>query len=208
MNNDYIPSTSDLFKNLLETHKEEKIKLVDLVESFRETGFSILLIIFAAPMALPLPALGIAQIFALPLLFLSIQLAIGFRSPWIPQKLGNKTIERKTLEKVSGIMIPFLKKVEWFLKPRIRFLSSRFGDKFIGVACLICSISVAMPFPFSNTVPSMGIVAMAIGLLERDGLVIIGGMLIGALGCTIAILVVLFGVEVIVTIKDFITTLI
>lgn len=206
-NNNDIPSTSELFEKLLKTHKEKKVKLSDLIESFRETGFSILLIIFAAPMALPLPALGIAQVLALPLLFLSFQLTAGFRSPWVPEKLGNKTIERKTLVKVSEIMIPFLKKIEFFLRPRIRFLSSRFGDRLIGIICIICSISVAMPFPFSNTVPSMGIVAMAIGLLERDGLVILAGMLIGAAGVCLAILVVWFGVEVIDQIVEFVKTL-
>lgn len=200
----HIPTTSELFKRLLEKHKEEEIRISDLVESFRETGFSILLIIFAMPMALPLPALGIAQIFAFPLLFLSTQLTIGLRSPWVPKKIGIKTVKRSTLVNVEKMSMPYLKKVEHLIKPRVKFLSSRFGDRLIGLACLICSISVAMPFPFSNTVPSMGIVVMSIGLLERDGLVILAGMAIGTAGCALATLVVLFGVEVVDSIAQFI----
>lgn len=206
-NNGVLKSTSELFTLMLERHTEPDVKLVDLLESFREAGFSVLLILFAAPIALPLPALGIAQVLATPLLFLSAQLALGFRSPWVPEKLGNKTIKRETLVKVSQMMIPYLQKVEHLLKPRIAFLSSRLGDKIIGIVCLICSISIAIPLPFTNTVPGMGIVIMSVGLLERDGIVIFAGMCVAAAGCFVTTLILFFGTEVIYRLIDFIKQL-
>ena len=97
--------------------------------------------------------------------------------------------------KVVEIAIPWLEKIEYFLHPRFTWLSRRLGHQFTGIICVVCAISVAMPFPFSNTVPSMGIVLMSLGLLERDGVVIVGGMGIGLAGVCLAIAVLYFGAE-------------
>jgi len=174
-------SSSDLL-NDIKNHEGEDITFREFLEGFGEGGFALFLAIFALPVALPLPALGIASIIAIPLLFLSVQLVLGFNAPWVPNWIGRKKIRMETLKKAIDMVTPILKKIERFLRPRISFLSTRTGEKLIGLFCVICSISVALPFPFTNTLPSIGIVIMAIGLLERDGIVIISGMLAGILG--------------------------
>jgi len=58
------------------------------------------------------------------------------------------------------------------------------------------ALSVAVPLPLTNTVPSFGIATMAVGVLTRDGLAVLFGALVGTLwvgGMTFA--VVFFGVE-------------
>ncbi len=191
---DELPSSSELLLEIKQ-HEGEHITVQELVTTFREGGFSLLLIIFCAPLALPLPALGIAQIMALPILLLSMQLAVGRKSPWVPEKIGRKRMKMTSMVKIVDTAVPWLQKLEYFLKPRLKFISTGIGQRFVGVACILCAISVAMPFPFSNTVPSMGIVIMCLGLLERDGLAIMGGLAVGAMGICLAIAVVWFGVE-------------
>lgn len=175
--------------------EKEQLTLRELVDVFAEGGLALLLIVFAMPMALPLPALGIAQVMALPLLFLSAQLAMGRHTLWLPEKMGRKQIARKNLIKAIDIAQPWLKRIEFFLRPRLRVLSSQAGYHLMGIMCVCCSISVAMPVPFSNTVPSMGIVLMGLGLLERDGIVQIAGIAVGALGILIAITIYVVGIE-------------
>lgn len=179
----------------LRTINPEALKLHHIVDALHEGGFSLMLILFAAPLALPLPALGIAQVMALPLLFLSAQLAMGRKSLWLPQKLAKKSIDHASFMHILDKALPWLHRIERLLHPRLRWLSGRLGHHLIGVACMLCSISVAMPVPFSNTVPSMGIVLMAIGLLERDGLVQLAGVLVGAGGITLALAIYFVGIE-------------
>jgi len=180
----------------LKEHKGDKIKVGEIIEGFHDAGFAILIIIFSIPVALPLPAVGVASILAIPVVILCAQLAVGRKSPWLPSKIANKEISMSFLNKAVDKAIPYFEKIEMLLKPRLSIFSGILGEKIIGTACLICSISVLMPLPFSNTVPSMGIVAMAIGLIERDGIIIIGGMMIGALGISLTVLIFIVGKEV------------
>lgn len=178
-------------KNMGKTH----ISVAELVLFLQERGFGLLLILFVAPISLPLPAIGIAQIMALPLLFFSAQMIIGRKSPWLPEKLATKQISLDSLDKISDKIEKYLRKIESIIKPRLSFITSHQAEKFIGLCCLLCSISIAMPFPFSNTIPGMGMLLMAIGLIERDGLLVIAGMIIGAIGIAIATVIMYYAIN-------------
>lgn len=186
----------DEFRDDLQTgHPGDSITLQAITDRFGKRSFGFLLMVFCAPAALPIPALGLAQILALPLLFFSLQMTLARPSPWLPGWIGRRSIQRKKLIAILETLSGWLRKVEYLIKPRLLFVTGHWGEKIIGLFCLACSISVAMPFPFSNTVPSMGILLMSLGLLERDGLIVKGGMLVGAAGVTLAILVMVLGVE-------------
>ncbi len=199
--NESLQNSSQLLKKI-KHHKGDKITVEEIMTIFREGGFSLLLIIFASPLALPLPALGIAQIMAVPILILATQLTMGRQSLWMPQKIAKKEMNMQNLCSIIDKAIPWLEKIEYFVKPRLIFFSSSAGHRVIGLFCLICAISVAVPIPFSNTVPSMGIVLMSIGLLERDGLVILAGMCVGFIGICLTSIVIFFGAEAIRTSID------
>ena len=67
------------------------------------------------------------------------------------------------------------------------------------------ALSVIIPLPLTNTIPSLGIALMAVGVIMRDGLAVIAGALIGmawvALLCGI---VIFLGTDGIDLAKDFI----
>ena len=176
-----LPRTSELLQKI-KHHDDGDITLGEVVEILREGGFALLLIVFSIPTALPLPAVGVATVLAIPTLFISFQLTLGLRSLWLPKKIAEKKIKMKNIKKAVDLVMPWLLKLEHFLKPRIFFLSTSLGHKVIGFVCLFFAFLVALPFPFTNTIPSMGIVIMSIGLLERDGFAIIGGMVVGGIG--------------------------
>ena len=165
----------------------DSMTLGSLVAALHEGGFGLILIMLAAPLALPIPALGIAQIMALPILWTSIQLFLGRETLWLPKRWANKSVNHQSLVGVIGKMQPWLHRLEYFIKPRLEFLSSHNGKKFIGFVCILCAISIAIPVPFSNTIPAMGVVLMAIGLLERDGILQILGAAVGLGGIVLVI---------------------
>ena len=187
---------SHLLHTIATEHDEEHVPIRTLVTEFNQRGFGVLLMLFSAIPALPLPAPpGITTLLALPTLCLAIQMLLGKRTPWLPETVLRKTIRRNLLIKTAEKLEPWLQKLEVILRPRFLYMTTRTGEKLIGLMCLFCGISVAMPFPFSNTVPSIGIMLMAAGMLERDGLAVKGGMVVGTIGIGIAITVMLVGVE-------------
>ena len=67
------------------------------------------------------------------------------------------------------------------------------------------ALAVAVPLPLTNTVPAFGIALMSIGVLMRDGLAVIGGLIIG-LAWVIALVsfVIIFGEQGFDLMKNFI----
>ena len=126
-----------------------------------------------------MPGLGVNVIIALPLLFLTTQQAIGRHAIWIPEKIKYKSISRARFETMLGSALPFITKIEIFVRPRLGFITHGVFGNIIGMAGLIMALSICVPLPLTNTVPAMGIALMALGVIMRDGLAVIGGMVLG-----------------------------
>ena len=184
---------------------KERMTLESLTDHFKERGFGFFLFLFALPAALPVPAIGLNTIIAIPLLLLTAQQAIGRQSLWIPKRFKDKSISRDTIKQFTSASVPFLKKIEVIVRPRLTVLSSAAMERVIGVVGFIMALAVTIPLPLTNTVPSFGIAMMAIGVLTRDGLAIIAGALIGLAWVVMLVSVVtIFGPEGIDLAKDFI----
>ena len=160
---------------------EERVTVEQLLTAFHERGFGVLLLIFALPAAIPLPGLGINLIVAAPLVILSLQQALGADQVRLPHRICRRTISGERLKVITNHARPWARRLEVILKPRLAFLTHGLSVHIIGVLGLLMALSVCVPLPLTNTVPSIGIAIMAVGLLARDGLFVIAGALIGGL---------------------------
>ena len=64
---------------------------------------------------------------------------------------------------------------------------SVYCEQFVGLISLIAATAVAIPLFMTNAIPALGITVMALGLMNRDGLIIIAGFIISIVGVAIAI---------------------
>lgn len=64
-------------------------------------------------------------------------------------------------------------------RPRLAALTRRPLDQLVGLALLAFSISILVPIPATNTVPGIAVAVVAIGLLQRDGILVVLGMILG-----------------------------
>ncbi len=175
----------------------EHVRLADILEAFHERGIGFVLFVFAAPMALPLPVPpGINIIMAMPLLFLTLQQAVGRHTIWMPEKLLQKKLKTQTLNTMFSSLVPWIKKLEKIIRPRFSFITQGVFSHLIGLSGLIMALSVCIPFPFSNTVPSFGISIIALGVVMRDGLAVIFGAAIGLFWVFVLVaLIIVFGTQ-------------
>lgn len=178
------------------------------IEHFAERGFGFCLFLFALPAALPVPAIGLNAVIAIPLILLTAQQALGRKTLWLPQKVQNKAISANTLHGFIDAAVPWVRRLEFFVRPRLSFLTNAQMERVIGIVGFIMALSVTIPLPLTNTVPSFGIALMAIGVLMRDGLAVLFGALIGLLWVSMLIFVtVKFGPEGAEITKEFIKSL-
>ena len=173
--------------------KSTDLKVRDIVGVFHERGFGFLLFLFALPAALPLPGLGINVVIAAPLLFLTMQQALGRHGIWFPDRVNERTISRARLEAFIDLAEPWLRRFEFLSAPRLAFVTQRPFSHLIGVCGVIMALCILVLLPLTNAMPAMGIAMMALGVPMRDGLAVIAGMLTGLLW--IGLLIMAVGVE-------------
>ena len=181
-------AASDVLQGVVDNHHEDLIALGQIKDVLHERGFGILMIIFSLPLCIPVPAPpGLTLLPSLPLLFFSFQMIIGKSAPWLPKWIASKQLKRTTLAMLVQKANPWLKKIEKLLKSRFAFASSKRGERVVGIFCFICSLSITNPVPGSNLVPAIGISLMSLGLVSKDGIVIVIGMLVGMVGVLIGL---------------------
>jgi hypothetical protein len=191
-------STSDFLHHVVRDGNSDRITLIDLMHSIHERGFGLLTLIFSLPLAIPMPYIpGLTTILAAPLLLFSIQMMIGSNAPWLPKWLAHKSIRRQTLAKIIEKASPILRRFEKLLRLRLDFISSNWGHKVIGFFMIIFTISIAIPLPLTNLLPAIGILLISLGLLSRDGIIIICGILIGVIGVVFTGAVLLLGKKIV-----------
>lgn len=196
------PAASEVLERVISNTKGDYISLSELKMALHERGFGILMIIFALIMIFMPP--GLTAIPAIPIIFFSTQMIAGQNSPWIPKWLGAKKIKRSTLAKLIVKTSPILKKIEKLLRQRLSFAASATGEKIIGIFSLFFSISIIIPLPLTNFLPAIAIILMSLGMMSKDGIPIIIGILTGIVGSTVTMIVLFFGKQAIISILSFI----
>jgi hypothetical protein len=189
--------------------KDGFVTLDNILDAFHERGIAFILLLFAAPMALPLPVPpGINIILATPLLLLTAQQIWGAHQVWLPQNIKKRTIASEKLLSMFSALVPWLVRIETLSKPRLSRLTQNGASRFFGLLGFIMALSVCIPLPLTNTVPSLGIALMAIGFIMRDGVAVLIGAFIGTAWVTMLTgAAIIFGAGAIDIVKDAIKSL-
>lgn len=187
----------------------DTVSIGNLLEAFHERGFGFFLFLFALPMALPLPVPpGINILLASPLLLMTAQQALGRHTIWLPEKMKQKGFGTEKLLRMIDTALPWTQRLEMFVRPRLGFITQGLFSNIIGLLGFVMALSVCVPVPLTNTLPSLGIALMAIGVLVRDGLAVIAGAVIGTAWVIMLVAVtIFFGAEGIEIAKEAIKSL-
>lgn len=169
------PRLSEILTGLAEDTTRDRISVADMLETMRARAFGALLLIFAFPNILPTPP-GTAGILGLPLIFLSAQMMLGLQ-PWLPGVIARRSMARTTFQGLVTRINPWLVKAERLLRARLKVLAWPVAQRVLGALCLVVSIALALPVPFANMAPAVALCLIGLGVLERDGVWILVGVL-------------------------------
>ena len=157
---------------------EHGYTLREIFDQLDESAFGAGLFLLALPCCIPF-LYGVPQVVALPMMALAIQMALGHEQPWLPDALGNRKIDRAGLTAMAKGGRKWLGWVENFSKPRLTTITGPRSERFIGVILCIFCASILVPLPMTNTVPGFAVALAAFGLINKDGLLVVIGCLLG-----------------------------
>jgi hypothetical protein len=178
-----VEKLSDQLEGWLEGDQPKTVG--NLIELFGEKSFAVLFLLLLALPALPLPTGGVTHVFELIAMLLALELIVGRRTVWLPERLRRRELGPATQKRFSEVLLRRIRWLERHSRPRLRFLIDHPArGQVFGVLVLGLSVAafVAPPFTGLDTLPSLGVVLLSLGVLLDDGLVALAGVAVGALG--------------------------
>jgi len=161
-----------------------------LIELFEEKSFALLFVLLLSVPALPLPTGGVTHVFEILAVLLALQLIVGRDEIWVPRKWSELELAGPRQQKFLAGLMKFLRKLERFSKPRFRFLfNHRLTNVVFGLLVVAGSVGafLAPPFTGLDTLPSLGVVVISVGVLLEDIIVVAVGVALGVAGVILEI---------------------
>lgn len=157
-------------KLLLERLATQPLSLGDIMAETSERGFCLVILLLVLPFLFPMPP-GLTGPLGLGCLLLAMQMALGRRSPWLPRRIAQFQFPHwfvlrllQNLKRVTGVL-------EKIVRPRLlRLAQGPLTWRLNGFCIAWLTVLLISPIPFTNPIPTVGILLLAVATLEADGL--------------------------------------
>lgn len=174
-------TTYQLLCELANGDPDETVSLDALLQHFRRSAFGPLLLISVVPAFIPLPA-GAGAIAGPLVMLVGMQMLLTLGKPWLPHWLCRRGPRRAKLQHFLNRSEKIFAWLERRIRPRLDIVISHpVASAFTGLQLLLLGFLLSLPIPFTNYPFGLLLMAYALGLLERDG-----GLMVLAWGVGIA----------------------
>jgi hypothetical protein len=133
-------------------------------------GHGFVALFLVLPFLQPIPLPGISSAIGIVLAIIGVFVALR-RPPWLPERVARVKVEPEHVLRICHAAERLLTAIEHVVKPRMQWL---FGQRWFrltnGFVWIVHALvfSLPLPIPFSNSLPAIVILLMALGILEED----------------------------------------
>jgi hypothetical protein len=187
-------SSDEPFSSQLERWlRTDGVKTVGGLEDvFGDKAFAVTILFLMFIPALPLPTGGITHIFEAITAIVAAEMVLGARSMWLPARVRQRDLGSSVTKKAIPFMVRRIRWFERFSRPRwATLVSHRWFHRLMGVIFIVLAIAAGTAPPFSglDTLPAMGAVVVALGIILGDVLVVGIGVVVGTGGIVLILTV-------------------
>ncbi|MEM1036505.1 MAG: exopolysaccharide biosynthesis protein [Pseudomonadota bacterium] len=171
--------------------KPEGLSLHAIFDQLNERAFGAALFLLALPCAIPFLYL-VPQIVSLPMMALTLQMLAGREEPWLPEKFGSRKIDKAGLTRMASFGRKWFGWLERVSRPRLTWLTGHKAERVIALFLTVFCASILVPLPLTNTTPGIAVAIACFGLMSRDGIMVILGVVIGTLWVSLLLFGIIF----------------
>ncbi|WP_404472865.1 exopolysaccharide biosynthesis protein [Vreelandella venusta] len=180
----------DLIESIENMEKDaSRVSVNDVVNAVGRRSFGPLLLVAGlitlTPIIGDIP--GMPTLMAVLVLLVSVQLLAGREAFWLPGFLLKRSLSRQKFNKGLQLMKKPARWVDGLLRVRLPWLTGYIGIRVTALICLM--IALAMPpmefIPFSANGAGLALVLLGLGLVARDGIVLLLGLALFGATCTL-----------------------
>ena len=130
---------------------------------------------------------GIPTVCGIALVIIALNLIAARQRLWLPRAIADKSVARADLQRMVERMARHLARLEKICKPRFAIVTEPVGKALIGLVILALGVVMILPIPFvGNMPPGFAASLIAIGMTERDGLIVVIGALLSVAAIAVA----------------------
>lgn len=157
--------TSDHLAKMLDQAENGRVSVGWLMEQLGERSFGLTLFVMAVIALLPGASTVIGVLIAWP----AIQMILGHETAVLPRWIARRQVGVEKLARVIGLIVPRLRWVERLIRPRwpMPFQATK---RLTGIVMLLVGATLISPVPFTQVVPALVIMLLALAYLEEDGI--------------------------------------
>lgn len=180
---------TDIVKELERSAEETEgdvVQVGDLVDALDERGYGPALAILPLIELTPIGGIpGFPTALALTLALITLRLLMGYDHFWVPEWLRRRRLDSHKVIKSMEWLKPVSLRIDAKLHKRLSPLAGAAGRRAacIVILCLLLTVPPLELIPFATSGPMIVIALFGLGLLFRDGLL----MLIGFVGAALAL---------------------
>lgn len=159
----------------------DTVSLGSLLEQFQGNGLLMLTAMMTLVFLIPVSIPGVSTVFGAGILMVGV--ARLFQRPvWLPQRIRSRPLSSERLRPALERGLVWVRRLEKISKSGR--LSGLVEGNVVGVinnlALILGAVLLMFPFgfiPFSNTLPGIALLCLAVGMMQRDGVAILLGHL-------------------------------
>jgi hypothetical protein len=178
--NDSAKTLREKLDEVIEALPADRVTLSVVLDLIGREGLLIFAVFLTLPFMVPVSIPGVSTVFGAVLVLIGLSVMYN-RRPWLPERLMQRAFPAEKLRAALRKGELWLERLERICRPRLpRLCRGRFMTRLNGFMLVAGALLLMAPFgfvPFSNTLPGLAILFLAVGILQQDG----GAILLGYL---------------------------
>lgn len=161
-----------LLRRLADDGGETGLTLHDIRDRLDERAYGLLILLLAIPCLVP-GLYGVPQVVGVIVIMLAGQMLVGREEPWLPRWFLTLRCKGAWLTAMADFAEKRLGWINRLSRPRLRRFADGPGEKLAAVFMILATVTIVLPL--TNTIPSIALALLAVGLIQRDGLFVLAG---------------------------------
>jgi hypothetical protein len=167
----------------------DEISVGNMVLGLGDRSFGWSLLLFSLVNMVPMP-IGSTLITGIPPMIVTAQMALGYHHVWLPGFVTRRMVGRRGFQKVVLRFRPIIGPIERMLRPRLPWMFRPRAERLAGALLFAVAFALFLPMPGSGFLPATALLISAIGVIERDGWVLLAGLGLGIVSIVVTAAVV------------------
>ena len=164
-----------------EIEEEGRADVGSLLKASGSRAAGPLLFLPALIMISPIGAIpGVPIVLTTLTLLVAGQLVLGRTSIWLPAFVRNRGLPEQKVKSTIDTLTPYAERADRYLGQRLSQFAGETASRIVAAFCIFLSLLVypATLLPFAVALPGSAILLLSLGLLVRDGVVTLVGLIV------------------------------